>query len=111
MSRYYPVVGVLEEMDKTLSVLEHELPEVFSGAAEVYNSHPEIRRKMNRNAYKLPVREETLERVRANFTREIEFYQFVRDRLDRQHHRLRTTTWHRLSNWAVCSDRLPPPPK
>ena len=43
---------------------------------------------MNRNAYKLPVREETLERVRANFTREIEFYEFVRERLDRQFRRL-----------------------
>ncbi len=88
LGRYYSVVGVLEEMNKTLSVLEMELPEIFAGASELYHAHPEIRRKMNRNAYKLPAREETLQRVRANFTREIEFYEFVRKRLDEQNHQL-----------------------
>ena len=41
-----------------------------------------------RNAYKLPVSDVVMDMVRANFTREIEFYEFVRQRLISQHERL-----------------------
>lgn len=40
--------------------------------------------KINRNLFKPPVIEEIKEIVRRNFTREIEFYQFCRQRLHRQ---------------------------
>lgn len=42
-----------------------------------------------RNAYKLPVSDEVMEIVRQNFTKEIEFYQFVKQRLDRQYDELK----------------------
>ena len=54
----------------------------------MYYSHPEIQRKRNRNAFKLPVAEDVLAAVRRNFTREIEFYEFCRQRLNRQHEEL-----------------------
>lgn len=40
--------------------------------------------KINRNAFKPPVSEEVKDIVRANFTKEIEFYQFCRQRLHQQ---------------------------
>ena len=40
--------------------------------------------RINRNLFKPPVREEVKDLVRRNFTREIEFYQFCRQRLHRQ---------------------------
>jgi len=41
-----------------------------------------------RNAFKMPVLEETIRKVSANFSREIEFYDFVRQRLDAQYDRI-----------------------
>lgn len=40
--------------------------------------------KINRNSFKPPVSEEVKDMVRRNFTREIEFYHFCRQRLHRQ---------------------------
>merc|ERR1711974_248292 len=85
VDRHYAVVGVIEELNKTLEVMEAFMPDVFPGAFELYHIHPEIRQKQNRNAFNIPVAEDVLETVRRSFTREIEFYEFCRQRLDRQH--------------------------
>ncbi|XP_065206870.1 heparan sulfate 2-O-sulfotransferase pipe isoform X2 [Planococcus citri] len=80
----YAVVGVLEDMNITLTVLEHYIPRFFKGAADIYYSHMEEFRRINKNIYKPPVGEEIKDIVRKNFTREIEFYQFCRQRLHKQ---------------------------
>ncbi len=36
VEKYYSVVGVLEEMDVTLKVLEKYIPRFFTGASQVY---------------------------------------------------------------------------
>ena len=36
VEKYYAVVGVLEEMNKTLTVLEHYIPRFFAGASDIY---------------------------------------------------------------------------
>ena len=41
--------------------------------------------KINRNIYKPPVAESTKELVRKNFTREIEFFEFCKQRLHKQY--------------------------
>ena len=38
MEKYYAVVGVLEELNKTLTVLEHYVPRFFKGAKDIYYS-------------------------------------------------------------------------
>ena len=38
VEKHYAVVGVLEEMNKTLTVLEHYVPRFFKGAQDVYFS-------------------------------------------------------------------------
>ncbi|XP_049809146.1 heparan sulfate 2-O-sulfotransferase pipe [Schistocerca nitens] len=84
VERHYAVVGVLEELNTTLAVLEHYVPRFFRGAADVYWGEMERFIRINRNMFKPPVREEVKDLVRANFTRETEFYQFCRQRLHRQ---------------------------
>jgi len=41
--------------------------------------------KINRNIYKPPVAEETKDIVRKNFTRELEFFDFCKQRLHKQY--------------------------
>lgn len=36
VEKHYSVVGVLEEMDVTLKVLENYIPRFFTGASQVY---------------------------------------------------------------------------
>lgn len=36
VERYYPVVGVLEELNSTLRILESKLPYFFKGIQKVY---------------------------------------------------------------------------
>ena len=84
VEKQYAVVGVLEDLNVTLSVLEKYIPKYFDGATDIYwkNIHNHI---INKNSFKPPVSEEVKDLVRKNFTREIEFYQFCRQRLHKQY--------------------------
>ncbi|XP_019769709.2 heparan sulfate 2-O-sulfotransferase pipe [Dendroctonus ponderosae] len=81
----YAVVGVLEEMNTTLAVLEHYVPRFFEGASDVYWNEISRYNPINKNNFKPPVSEEVKELVRKNFTREIEFYEFCKQRLHKQY--------------------------
>ena len=85
IERYYPVVGVLEHMNETLTVLEHYWPKYFKGALYAYHNVKEVTDFRMPNPYKLPVSEEVRSLVKANFTREYEFYEFCKQRLIRQY--------------------------
>jgi len=79
--KHYAVVGVLELWDETLEVLEDTLPFFFKGASEMYRNKYNQVRKMAQNFHKGFVSEEVKDIVRKNFTREIEFYEFCKQRL------------------------------
>ena len=85
VEKNYAVVGILEEMNKTLTVLEHYVPRFFKGALNTYWEEIHMFSKINRNIYKPPVSEATKEIVRRNFTREIEFFEFCKQRLHKQY--------------------------
>lgn len=38
MEAWYPVVGILEEVNITLAVLQHRLPHYFAGVLDVYHN-------------------------------------------------------------------------
>lgn len=38
VDEHYSVVGVLEDMNTTLTVLEHYIPKFFKGATDIYYS-------------------------------------------------------------------------
>ena len=83
VEKYYDVVGVLEEFNKTLSVMENFMPQYFRGASEAYKHHGTSGRAENK--FKPSVSEEIKAMVRANFSREFEFYDFCKQRLFKQY--------------------------
>jgi len=85
VEKHYAVVGVLEELNKTLTVLEHYVPRFFKGALDVYWNEVHIFSKINRNIYKPSVDEGVKDIVRKNFTRELEFFDFCKQRLHKQY--------------------------
>ncbi|XP_046746616.1 heparan sulfate 2-O-sulfotransferase pipe-like isoform X2 [Diprion similis] len=91
VEKHYAVVGILEDINSTLTVLENYIPKFFRGATDVYWDEVNSFTKINRNFFKPPVSEEVKDLVRKNFTREIEFYQFCRQRLYKQLRALRLT--------------------
>ncbi|CAH2039505.1 unnamed protein product, partial [Iphiclides podalirius] len=85
----YAVVGVLEDMNATLLAFERYIPRFFQGALRLYWEELNTFNRINRNAFKPPVSEAVKQIVRANFTREIEFYEFCKQRLYTQLRALR----------------------
>ncbi|XP_004931534.1 heparan sulfate 2-O-sulfotransferase pipe [Bombyx mori] len=88
----YAVVGVLEDMNSTLLAFERYVPRFFTGASRLYWEELNTFNRINRNAFKPPVSEAVKQIVRANFTREIEFYEFCKQRLHMQLKALRDPT-------------------
>ncbi|CRK94723.1 CLUMA_CG008223, isoform A [Clunio marinus] len=80
----YSVVGILEDMDTTLTVFEKYIPQFFAGASEIYHNEIQKFNKINKNSFKSPVSEEVKNLLRQNFSREIEFYNFCKQRLHTQ---------------------------
>ncbi|XP_018323063.1 heparan sulfate 2-O-sulfotransferase pipe [Agrilus planipennis] len=89
VERHYAVVGVLEDLNKTLTVFENYIPRFFEGASDVYWNEINKYHTINKNTFKPPVSEEVKDIVRRNFTMEIEFYEFCKQRLHKQYAALR----------------------
>ncbi|XP_044270735.1 uronyl 2-sulfotransferase-like [Tribolium madens] len=76
VEKYYPVVGVLEELNATLGVLESELPYFFKGVQGVYKIINRFNRK--KSAQQLTKTRKQLHRILAT---EYDFYYWVKRRL------------------------------
>ncbi|CAH1105079.1 unnamed protein product [Psylliodes chrysocephalus] len=85
VERNYAVVGVLEELNTTLTVLENYVPRFFKGASKIYWDEISRYYPINKNNFKPTVSEEVKNIVRKNFTKEIEFYEFCKQRLHKQY--------------------------
>ena len=81
VDKYYSVVGITENMQETLTVMEARLPRFFDGAYETYFNDEQILKNKNRNHFKTKISEETRNILKTNFTYEIEFYEFCKERL------------------------------
>ncbi|KAK8379293.1 hypothetical protein O3P69_019279 [Scylla paramamosain] len=89
VERGWAVVGVLEEWSKTLEVLENYVPRFFIGAKQLYYGHIHRNKTLrNENFYRPNVEEAAKEALKKVFEVEYEFYQFVKQRLDKQYHAL-----------------------
>ncbi len=84
VERRFAVVGITEEFDKTLEVLEAYVPRFFRDAREVYTETMD-KQKVNRNSFKPEVSPEVRAELRRNLTLEFEFYNFCKQRLDLQY--------------------------
>ncbi|EDW35293.1 GL20906 [Drosophila persimilis] len=100
VEREYAVVGTWEHTNETLAVLEAYVPRYFADASKMYYSglHAE---KQNDNPMKPHISQEILDMVRRNFTREIEFYQFCRQRLHKQYLALKLNDLRRLNHLSA----------
>ena len=83
VERYYAVVGVLEKWQETLKVLENYIPAFFKDASNVYKNMMKGQPK-NKNKFKKKPCQEIKDRIMVNFTTEIEFFNFCKQRLYRQ---------------------------
>ena len=81
MEKHYAVVGVMEEFYLSMQVMEKFVPKFFQGAPEVYTNMKRRLGAVNRNIYQPKVDEKIKELVRKNMTREVDFYNFCRQRL------------------------------
>lgn len=85
VEEHYAVVGVLEEMNKTLAVLEAFMPRHFRGATKAYWSFTS---EVNRNNLRPTVSESTRSIVGKNLTQETDFYLWCRQRLNTMYYAL-----------------------
>ncbi|XP_042861363.1 heparan sulfate 2-O-sulfotransferase pipe-like [Penaeus japonicus] len=85
----FAVVGILEDWNKTMAVLEHYVPRYFKGATDIFHEKLQGDKIMlNENFYKPKVDPMAREFLNRNFTVENEFYDFLRQRLDQQYRAL-----------------------
>ena len=83
VERYYAVVGVLEQFDESIRVMEAYAPRFFANAPETYRELMR-ERHVNKNIYKPRTPDYVRRALAANFTLEIEFYEFCKHRLRQQ---------------------------
>ncbi|ELU16142.1 hypothetical protein CAPTEDRAFT_140021 [Capitella teleta] len=83
VKKHYLVVGVLEDFEGFIEVLEFLLPDYFQGAQEVYTKQGRDLKDRHKTTYKLPVSEQTEQIMRARLFKEYQFYMFVQKRFRR----------------------------
>jgi hypothetical protein len=75
VERQFAVVGILEEMEKSLLVMEHYVPRFFSGVSTVYSNRRDWQKQVNKNIYRPQVRTEIRDMVSlADSDQEINFH-------------------------------------
>ncbi|KAK8728969.1 hypothetical protein OTU49_008905, partial [Cherax quadricarinatus] len=90
VEEWYPVVGVLEEINTTLLVLQHHLPQYFAGVTDLYyNELMAPHHNKNRQRPKTPTKVEAA--IRKNLSLEYDFYNFMKQRLAIQYQQLQKT--------------------
>ncbi|KAL3268315.1 hypothetical protein HHI36_007433 [Cryptolaemus montrouzieri] len=80
VEKFYPVVGILEELNKTLVNLENRIPYFFKGALEIYE------KKLSVDLPKFQLHMDPIERntLKSLLKTEYEFYEWVKARLIKQ---------------------------
>ncbi|RZC41909.1 uronyl 2-sulfotransferase [Asbolus verrucosus] len=81
VEKYYPVVGVLEELNTTLEIFEHKVPYFFKGVQDLYKKN--MIDKLNRNKGSQP-QTKTRKHLKRILAKEYEFYNWVKRRLFKQ---------------------------
>ena len=84
VERYYSVVGILEKWNESLEVMEHYIPRFFTNVTTAYKLYMQDKPK-NKNNIKQKVSKKIKDLVAANFTVEIDFYEFCKQRFYKQY--------------------------
>ncbi|XP_044732111.1 uronyl 2-sulfotransferase-like [Chrysoperla carnea] len=84
VERYYPVVGVLEELNSTLRILESKLPYFFKGIQKVYFDEL-MKPHYNKNRKKpMDVDDDVKKYLKESLSMEYDFYYWIQARLFQQ---------------------------
>ena len=84
IEKSYEVIGVLEHLNITLTVLENKLPKFFAGVSQLYFNKKQILHQ-NENKIKENVKKEVKQHLRANLSNEYDLYEFAVQRLFKQY--------------------------
>ena len=84
VERYYSVVGILEKWNESLELFEHYVPRYFAGIRKVYKNSLKNKPR-NQNNIKPKIPQYIKNEMMSNFTMEIEFYEFCKQRFNRQY--------------------------
>jgi hypothetical protein len=84
VEKYYSVVGILEKWNESLEVMEHYIPRFFKNAGKTYHHYMKDKPR-NKNNIKQKVSKEIKNQIGVNFTVEIEFYEFCKQRFYKQY--------------------------
>ena len=84
VEKYYSVVGILEKWNESLEVMEHYIPRFFKNAGKTYKHYMKDKPR-NKNNIKQKVSKEIKNQIGVNFTVEIEFYEFCKQRFYKQY--------------------------
>ena len=87
VEKYYAVVGVLEEINKSTLVFEKYIPKFLDKAPMVYKAMMDEKKdKLNKSIFKPSYLPKFLSRkLMKNFTLEMDFYKFCKARLHKQY--------------------------
>ncbi|CAL4164492.1 unnamed protein product, partial [Meganyctiphanes norvegica] len=82
VEKYYSVVGVLEEWTKSFKVLQHYLPGFFKSPSKTLNDYIAAgHSKANKGTNRKKVSESSKAALRKAFKEDMEFYDFIKQRL------------------------------
>ncbi|CAL4165752.1 unnamed protein product, partial [Meganyctiphanes norvegica] len=79
--KHYSVVGVLELWETSFKVLEHYLPRFFKYSKELIENLPRHMLQKNKGINRKPYSNLTEQTLRKAFKEDIEFYNFIKQRL------------------------------
>ena len=85
VEKYYAVVGILERWQESLQLFEYYVPAYFKNAQEIYNgAYQNDPTKINKNDFRKETPNYIKNMIAENFTLELEFYEFCKQRFHRQ---------------------------
>ena len=85
VEKYFAVVGILEKWQESLKLFEHFVPAYFKNVKQIYNGdYKNDRSKINENNIKQETPEYIKKMIAVNFTLELEFYEFCKQRFYKQ---------------------------
>ena len=88
VDKYYSVVGITSELKKFFKILELMLPKFFKGVLKIYQDFEKVLNMSHKNVGRLrrPTSKEALKVLEKNLTLEIDFYNYVAQKLFKQEH-------------------------
>ena len=85
VEKYFAVVGIMERWQESLKLFENYIPAYFKDARKIYNGrYKRNKDNINKNNFKYYVPEYIKNVIAKNFTKELEFYDFCKQRFQKQ---------------------------